>query len=884
MGTTIKKNNLTRVATLLFFTVLIAITARAESNEWLGGYSFIVETDDEGSYYKVDNEEVLYGLAQYVNNGGSTTGKRFKQTADITMSGSTFTPIGNPNDWNYTASFNGTYDGNGKAIIGIRVSTSSTYAGLFGVVYQGTVKNVTMVNPDITSTSSLQYRYAGGVVGNIQPGKIINCNVINPTLSAAYTGAICGRIGIYSDTYIKDCYYYASNNMKAVGYNVVEGPVTADRAYTMTLDDGITTSATPAFSYNGVNYYAGAINLDTPPVGIVYVYRVNGSAIDGNTFTIAADATISRTFHVSPLLGWTDSYSPDGSADYPYVISSEDGWNLFCDCLNDKDTWNRFSGKTVKLGADIDISRMAGGEQRDFCGTFDGDGHELSFDYGTSNMYSSIQYVAPFRYVSSDTSEDGTEIPTTIKHLYVRGNIYTTAKFAAGIVAQHWGTLNIVDCHSYMFIHSRLSGDGSHGGLVGHTHQNATLNIEGCAVDGKMLYTSTKATTNCGGFVGWSDGTVTISNSLYDPAEISTVQNEKEVEAGTDDHPSCTFGRNVPDANITNCYYTRLLGNAQGKAKLNVTAGDDVTVEAVAPVGNATATYSTNGITAYGNGLERGDTFYYGCGDEVSLTLSNTPPTGYGFISYTANNGGTITGSENPYTLTMSDADVTVGATFGSLANVTFAPAGFCTYYNGTSDVILPTGVKAHIVTAKGDSNGTLTYETIANGDTKGNIVPAGTAVILQTDKSTEEQQKALTQASHGGALPEAPADNLLHGSDDEGMTTGNGKHYKLTYSNNNDNFGWYWGATNGAAFTLAGHKAWLVLPNDLAGACSFFALPVEHTTSMPNAEDFMLHETGAWYTLDGRKVMNDNDNSKLKVQRLPKGVYIHGGHQVIVK
>ena len=40
-------------------------------------------------------------------------------------------------------------------------------------------------------------------------------------------------------------------------------------------------------------------------------------------------------------------------------------------------------------------------------------------------------------------------------------------------------------------------------------------------------------------------------------------------------------------------------------------------------------------------------------------------------------------------------------------------------------------------------------------------------------------------------------ASNLLHGSDVETTTTGDGKHYKLSYNTSGTNLGWYWGGTS---------------------------------------------------------------------------------------
>lgn len=211
----------------------------------------------------------------------------------------------------------------------------------------------------------------------------------------------------------------------------------------------------------------------------------------------------------------------------------------------------------------------------------------------------------------------------------------------------------------------------------------------------------------------------------------------------------------------------------------------------------------------------------------------------------------------------------------------TFAPAGFCTYYNSMFDVILPEGVKARIATAKGDNVGALTYETIADGDTNNNkVVPAGTAVMLQTEKSTEAQQKTLMLSAKKADV--ITAANLLHGSDAGGTTTGDGKHYKLTYGNDNtpnaNVFGWYWGAANGAAFNQAAHRAWLVLPYDQAGARSFFGLPDDDVVTSLSEKGLVNSEKSApaqWYTLDGRK---------LSSKPAAKGIYIRGGKKVVVK
>ena len=336
-----------------------------------------------------------------------------------------------------------------------------------------------------------------------------------------------------------------------------------------------------------------------------------------------------------------------------YTIHTATGWDVFCNMLANNDK-GIFSGKTVCLGASFEVSRMAGSDYHDFTGTFDGQGNTLTFNYGENNTPANADCAAPFRNV-----ENG-----NIQNLHVMGHIYTSAKYAAGFVGKLYGSVNIKNCRSSIVVHSSTSGDGTHGGFV--ASNGGTLSIEGCVFDGKLLTTGQTATGNCGGFIGWGSGTIT--NSLYAPAKLDG--GEIEVQAGTGDYPSCTFVRNGSAGD--NCYYTRLLGTAQGKAPHTVSAGQDVSIGAIALSGKAT-TYSVSGITAYANGgIKRteasADTYYYGQGDALSLTLGNTAagaPAGYRYDTYTAS-AGTLAADG---TLTMPDDDVTITVSTDHLAS-----------------------------------------------------------------------------------------------------------------------------------------------------------------------------------------------------------------------
>ena len=353
------------------------------------------------------------------------------------------------------------------------------------------------------------------------------------------------------------------------------------------------------------------------------------------------------------------------NGDGSYTIRTVTGWNIFCDILKDY-AKGYFTGKTVKLegnvgSADNPVTRMAGSSQHDFTGTFDGDGNTLYVNISTDNSH---DYTAPFSYVTTTKANpsDANDTPAAIRNLKVTGTVESSRKFGSGLVGGCWGVVNIENCLVSTVIESQVEGDGTHGGIVGRPG-SGTVTIRGCVFDGKIVSTGSTPTTLCAGFVGYNNGsTLTITNSLYAP--------QSDANAVTD---GATFARNwTPGTNDTGIYYTQTLGTAQGKASRTVTGDDHVTVQAIALTGNQTV-YDVSGITSYsGGGLAFGDQIYYGSGDAVKLTLDNTPLAGYQFSGYVVSEG-QLSGSDNPYTLVMPDADVTVNLSTQNLVAIDWA-------------------------------------------------------------------------------------------------------------------------------------------------------------------------------------------------------------------
>ena len=173
--------------------------------------------------------------------------------------------------------------------------------------------------------------------------------------------------------------------------------------------------------------------------------------ITDGTFTMPNHnfATITATLTPDPA-----HFSQDGDV---YTIHTAEGWGIFCDMLESGET---FSGKTVKLGNDISVSRMAGKTGSDdstpFGGTFDGDGNTLTFNYSGSE-----DFIAPFSWTTWTNSP-------IFRNLTISGTINTTGAYAAGLVGHLFGTVTVEHCTSNIDI-TCASGGSGFVGLCEHT-------------------------------------------------------------------------------------------------------------------------------------------------------------------------------------------------------------------------------------------------------------------------------------------------------------------------------------------------------------------------------------------------------------------------------
>ena len=422
------------------------------------------------------------------------------------------------------------------------------------------------------------------------------------------------------------------------------------------------------------------VNAETPPtIGEdAFEYNADGRKIYVPSSSVATYKE-NWSSYANNIVDVSSLFSQDGDT---YTIHNNLGWEVFCDALQDNDTWNRFTGKTVVLGADITVTSMAGSSGHEFCGTFDGDHHTLTVQYGTADApIEQQQFVAPFVETARNTSP-------VFRNLTIDGNIYV--KYAdssvepgvGGLIGHLFGNVTVEHCTSNVVINSdkdRVGGfvglceyavtftdckstaditcTGSGGGFVGWSRASEfTIAFEGCLFDGKLLKKDGVGEGN-GGFVGWKGNTktVNINNSLVALDDVKAMAT----------YHSSTFARNNNyPPNITNSYYTTAFGTDQGTQPRSIVAGENVTINHIEHTGSIT-NYTTSGITAYsGGGIMYDGKFYYGKDDVVSLTLSHEDQEGYAFLGYEAKdshqNAVALTADGDNYKLTMPDDDVTV--------------------------------------------------------------------------------------------------------------------------------------------------------------------------------------------------------------------------------
>lgn len=208
-------------------------------------------------------------------------------------------------------------------------------------------------------------------------------------------------------------------------------------------------------------------------------------------------------------------------------------------------------------------------------------------------------------------------------------------------------------------------------------------------------------------------------------------------------------------------------------------------------------------------------------------------------------------------------------STYSGVGSFKITEAGYGTYYSSKA-YTMPKGVKGYTITGN-EGTSLVMNEAYAAGA----VVPAKTALVVEGAAN-----KYYTLVAESTEL--TPDNNKLHGSDEAETTYVDGtnvKYYKLSYNNEGNNLGFYWGSENGAAFTNGAHKAYLALNSEtlLSQSRGFSLADLAHgVTTGINTTVKSATQSNFIYDLNGRRINSLNGAAK--------GVYIMNGQKVLVK
>lgn len=243
--------------------------------------------------YKVNTDKDLnYGEAN--KHTKTYLGKYFKVENDIDLGDLRLEPIGKQ----WSQCFAGIFDGNGKTINGVNISTTNGIAGLFGRIdTAGVIKNVTLNKVKIQSSGTWVGGLAGWCLGTIE-----NCHVTGDIQNQSkMTGGVAGRV-----TNLTGCTFSGT----VIGLDGCVGGIAGQVEGKMSnsFSDAIVVSASNSSAIESCGGIAGAMYLEESSVINCYfagTVATNGAnpiylgGIVGNCYK----GSISQCYNVGTVAG-----------------------------------------------------------------------------------------------------------------------------------------------------------------------------------------------------------------------------------------------------------------------------------------------------------------------------------------------------------------------------------------------------------------------------------------------------------------------------------------------------------------------------------------------------------------------------------------------------
>lgn len=487
------------------------------TNSTTGGVYFNAANTTDKVIFGINGKVIVNNIyqLQWINTalaGKYELGSNIDASATSSWnSGAGFVPIGN-----LTNSFTGILDGKNYAISDLYINRPSVHVGLFGLTGSSTIKNLGLVNVDITGDSSV-----GGFVGE-NYGQIQNSYVIGTVSGRYYVG---GLVGWNSNGSIINSYATGSVDGTEEG---VGGLVGWNRS-------GIINSYASG-TVSGNNYVGGLVGYNEIPTQNSYYDKETntGTMVDSSYGKTKAEILTSfsslttdwgTTGNGSTVSGYqilllpylvgvtrdedkstfTLFNSGYGTELNPYTITN---WtqlqninnsniltqNYYFSLLNNID-----SSTTGYMGnSGLGWNPLGNSYSNFFKGTFDGLGNIIS-DLYINRPSSDI--IGLFGFIGSGS---------TIKNIGLVDVDITGGYFVGGLVGDSRGT---IITNSYVL--GSVSGTDIVGGLVGQNADSGTIT-------NSYATGTVSGQSSVGGLVGGNYSSGTITNSYAFGSVIGT--------------------------------------------------------------------------------------------------------------------------------------------------------------------------------------------------------------------------------------------------------------------------------------------------------------------------------------------------------------------------
>lgn len=491
------------------------------SDNWLNEGCYSEPLLSGGTFFITTPEELAW-VAYKVRTGSLFVNKTVKLMSDLDLSAHSWIPIGGEDENGNLTSFQGTFDGNGYTISGLRIGTAAVHTayescGLFGRTQSAVLKRVSL--KDVAVYNSGQH--SGALVGYALQTTMQYISAGGTVKGSGYTG---GLVGYSEESTIQNSISSVEISGRNNGSGLLAGYFwgTIENSAALTLCEGLRPAANGGATVRNCYVVTGDSEL-------CFYDKKEG---EQETLPLTGrDESLLKRLNQNSNPEWGDwQFNDDGypvittetnrffkpcsepltETDGTYTVTTAAELAWVAECVNNG---NCFEGKTVVLAADIDLSSKywlpIGNGECLFEGRFDGQNHTISglhFDDSSASyvgLFGAVQnaVIANLRLMGISICADsyvgalcGAAYNTTIDNIDITGTVSGSTYIGGvtGFISKISGGIQNTR------VTGSVTGETNVGGLVGrsyHTHPCIAACFSG-RVSGEL---------NIGGLIGYSN-------------------------------------------------------------------------------------------------------------------------------------------------------------------------------------------------------------------------------------------------------------------------------------------------------------------------------------------------------------------------------------------